>query len=68
MSWTLEVIADNRGKRAGKALRFATKKEAEAVRNLMLRSMRVRDIRVVKSDKPVSYAWVEGESSLVEVK
>ncbi len=62
MSFAPEVIADDSGKWAGNALRFATKEEAEAnVRNLMMRWLSVRETRVVESDDPVNYRWVNGK-------
>lgn len=61
MSWKPEVIADSGGKWAGNALRFATKAEAEAnVVNLALRWRAVHDWRVVESEDPVNYRWVDG--------
>jgi hypothetical protein len=61
MSWKPEVIADSSGKWAGNALRFATREEAEAnVRALAGRWILVRDTRVVESEDPVNYRWVDG--------
>jgi hypothetical protein len=61
-SYAPEVIADSSGKWCGNALRFATREEAEAnVRDLMCRWMAVREVRVVESDEPVNYAWVNGK-------
>lgn len=61
MSWKPEVIADNSGKWCGNGLRFATREEAEAnVRALESRWFLVRATRVVESDEPVNYAWVDG--------
>jgi len=61
MSWKSEVIADNSGKFAGNALRFASKEEAERyVGDLSMRWLAVRDTRVVESDEPVNYAIVDG--------
>ncbi len=66
MSWKPEVIADNSGW-AGNALRFATKEEAEAnVSDLWARWTLVRETRVVESDDPVNYAWVDGKLVNVE--
>jgi hypothetical protein len=60
-SWAPEVIADNSGKWAGNALRFATKAEAEAnVQNLFSRWTLVRETRVVESDDEPNYRWVPG--------
>jgi hypothetical protein len=61
MSWAPEVIADNSGKWCGNALRFATREEAEAnVLDLAMRWTLVRDTRVVESDEPVNYTWIDG--------
>ena len=62
-SYKPEVIADGSGQWAGNSLRFATREEAEAnVRALSTRWMAVRDTRVVESDDPVNYAWVDGRT------
>lgn len=67
MSWAPEVIADNTGKFYGNALRFATREEAEAnVKDLMRRWFAVRETRVVESDDPVNYKWVDGKLVAVE--
>jgi hypothetical protein len=67
MSWKPEVIADNSGKWCGNALRFATKEEAEAnVRDLSYRWLLVRDTRVVESDEPVNYRWIDGRLVAVD--
>jgi hypothetical protein len=66
-SFAPEVVADSSGKFCGNGLRFATREEAAGnVANLMARWMLVTDTRVVESDDPVNYAWVEGK--LVAVK
>ena len=66
MSFKPEVIADSSGKFYGNALRFATREEAEAnVRDLEMRWLAVRDTRVVESDDPVNYRYVDGK--LIEV-
>ena len=66
MSYAPEVIADNSGKWAGNALRFATKEEAESnVRDLANRWFSVRETRVVESADPVNYRWEDGK--LVEI-
>lgn len=63
VSWAGEVIADNSGKFCGNALRFATKEEAEGyVLDLSCRWTLVRETRVVESQDPVNYAWVDGRS------
>jgi hypothetical protein len=66
MSFKPEVIADSSGKFYGNALRFATREEAEAnVRDLMMRWFAVHKTRVVESDDPVNYRYVDGK--LIEV-
>ena len=61
MSFKPEVIADSSGKWPDNALRFATRQEAEAnVQNLMMRRLAVRETRVVESDDPVNYRYVNG--------
>jgi hypothetical protein len=61
MSFKPEVIADSSGIWCGNALRFAAREEAEAnVRDLMTRWFAVRDTRVVESDAPVNYRYVDG--------
>jgi hypothetical protein len=61
MSFKSEVIADSSGKWCGNALRFPTREEAEAnVRDLMMRWFAVRETRVVQSDDPVNYRYVDG--------
>jgi hypothetical protein len=67
MSWKPEVIADNSGKWTANGLRFATREEAEAnVRDLWSRWTLVRETRVVESDDPVNYRWVDGHLEAVE--
>ena len=57
-SWAAEVVADETGKWAGNALRFATVQEAESwVADLAGRWILVRGTRVVPSDDPVNYKW-----------
>jgi hypothetical protein len=59
MSFKPEVTTDNTGKWYGNALAFATREEAEAnVRGLRDRWFAVRETRVVESNEPVNYAWV----------
>ena len=61
MSFKPEVIADTSGKWCGNALRFATREEAEAnVQDLMMRWFAVQETRVVESDDPVNYRYVNG--------
>ena len=61
MTFKLVVIADASGRWCGNALRFATREEAEAnVRDLMMRWFAVRETRVVASDDPVNYRYVNG--------
>jgi hypothetical protein len=61
MSFKPEVIADTSGKWCGNALRFSTREEAEAnVRDLMMRWLVVRETRIVESDDPVNYRYIDG--------
>ena len=61
MSFKPEVIADSSGKWCGNALRFATLEEAEAnVQDLMMRWFAVRETRVIESDDPVNYRYIDG--------
>ncbi|MEY9493798.1 hypothetical protein [Bradyrhizobium elkanii] len=60
-SWAPEVIADSTGKWVGNAMRFA-RAEAEAnVSALKNRWFAVIETRVVESDDPVNYRWVDGK-------
>jgi hypothetical protein len=68
MSWKPEVIADSTGKWCGNGLRFATKQEAlDNVQDLANRWFLVEDTRVVESDDPVNYAWIDGKLIALEV-
>lgn len=61
MSWKPEVQTDNTGKWYGNALRFPTKEEAEAqVRDLSMRWFAVNETRVVESEDPPNYNYVDG--------
>jgi hypothetical protein len=67
MSFKPEVIADNSGKWCGNALRFATSEEAQSnVQDLMMRWFAVRETRVVESDDPVNYRYVDHKLIAVE--
>jgi hypothetical protein len=67
MSWKPEVIADNSGEWCGNGLRFTTKEEAEAnVFDLSMRWILVRETRVVESDDPVNYRYIDGKLKAVE--
>jgi hypothetical protein len=68
MSYAPQVETMNEpSKFYGNALRFATREEAEAnVLALMARWLLVTDTRVVESDDPVNYAWVNGALVAVE--
>ena len=67
MSFKPEVQTDSNGKWYGNALAFATAKEAESFGfDKMMSWMAVRDTRVVESNEPVNYAYVDHQ--LVEVK
>jgi hypothetical protein len=62
-SYAPQVIADNSGQWCGNALRFATEAEAEAnVRDLKRRWTGVRKTRVVESDDPVNYQYIDGKT------
>ena len=66
MSFKPEVIADRSGQWCGNALRFATREEAEAnVRDLMMRWFAVRETRVLESNDPVNYRYVD--HTLIEI-
>ena len=66
MSFKPEVIADSSGQWCGNTLRFATREEAEAnVQDLMMRWFAVRETRVVASDDPVNYRYVDHQ--LIEI-
>ena len=61
MSFKPEVIADTSGKWCANALRFATREEAAAnVQDLMMRWLAVRKTRIVESDDPVNYRYING--------
>jgi len=48
----------------GNALRFATCEEAEtSVQDLIMRWLAVRETRVVESDDPVNYRYINGRSN-----
>lgn len=62
MSFAPEVIADRSGKWCGNTLRFATEAEASAyAKDLAGRWVLVTDRRVVESQDPVNYRWVNGK-------
>ena len=59
-SYAPQVIADSTGEWCGNALRFATRKEAERqVSDLAFRWTSVRETRVIESDDPVNYQYVD---------
>jgi predicted protein tyrosine phosphatase len=67
MSYKPEVQTDATGQWYGNALRFATEAEAQAnVLDLSMRWFAVRETRVVQSDDPVNYAYVDHR--LVEIE
>jgi len=67
MSFKVEVTTDSSGCWDSNALRFATKKQAEAYAvDLMRRWFLVRDTRVVRSRDVVNYEWVEGTLQAVD--
>ena len=66
LSFKPEVTTDDKTW-AGNALRFATREEAEAnVTDLMMRWFAVRATRVVESEDPVNYRWIDGRLEPVE--
>ena len=68
MSFAGEVIADDTGKFVGNGCRFETCEEADAyVRDLAFRWRLVRQTRVVESEEPVNYRFVEGRLQSTEV-
>jgi hypothetical protein len=61
MSWKPEVQVNGAETWSGNGLRFATREEAELnVHDLMMRWMLVTGTRVVESEDPVNYRWVQG--------
>jgi hypothetical protein len=59
-SFAAEVTADSTGKWYGNQIRLATKQEAENyVANLMFKWTAVRDTRVVETDDPVNYQFID---------
>jgi hypothetical protein len=57
------VIADESGLWTSNALRFATHDEAQMYAlDLGCRWTAVRNARVVESEDPVTYAWVDGRA------
>jgi hypothetical protein len=66
-SWAPEVSVDASGKWSGNAVRFATKDEAEAwAFDRMMRWTAVRDTRVVESQDPVNYRWIDNQLVRIE--
>ena len=61
-SYKAEVTTDATGQWTGNACRFATQVEAEKyVLDLMMRWTAVRDTRVIESEAPPNYRWVDGK-------
>lgn len=66
MSYAPEVTTGSDPKFYGNALRFATREEAEGnVKDLERRWMLVTGTRVVESNEPVNYRWVNGQLEAV---
>jgi hypothetical protein len=66
MSFKPEVVADSSGKFCGNALAFETEKEAEDyARDLARRWTLVTQWRVVPSEQPVNYRYVDGKTIAV---
>jgi len=67
MSYAPEVRTGSDPKFYGNALPFATHEEARLnVKDLERRWMLVVDTRVVESEDPVNFAWVDGQLEAVE--
>lgn len=61
-SWKGEVIANGSGEWVGNAFRFATQAEAQKyIFGLRNRWSAVRQVRVVPSEDPPNYRWVDGK-------
>jgi len=68
-SFAGEVIADSSGKFYGNQMRFATKREAENyIANLMFKWTAVRETRVVKTNDPVNYRFVDYQLIIIPVE
>lgn len=64
MPFRSEVIADSSGEWVGNSVVFETKQEAEDyVRDLSWRWTLVRETRVVPTDEPANYRWVDAGQS-----
>ena len=67
MSFKPEVMVAGGNEWAGNALCFATREEAQAnVEGLAQRWTLVVDFRVVESDDPVNYRFVDGQTVRIE--
>ena len=65
-SFSAEVIADSSGQWVGNQLRFATHEEARRyVFDLSMRWTLVTATRVVESDDPVTYRFIDGKAEPV---
>jgi hypothetical protein len=65
-SWTSEVIADSTGKWLLNGTRFATPKEArDYVWQLSMNWTAVKDTRVIASDEPVNYRFINGRAEAI---
>ncbi len=61
MSWRPEVIADDSGEWVGNALRFATRREADAyLSELAANWTQVVKTRAVEVFEPVNCSWANG--------
>jgi hypothetical protein len=66
MSYNLEFRVDSTGEWRGTALSFATQEEAIAYSvDRAPRGTSLLDIRVVESDDPVNYSWVNRKAERV---
>jgi len=67
MSFKVEVIADSSGKWTGNAIRLPDSKQAiEYGNDLFSRWTAVSEMRVVESEDPVNYLWLDGRLVSVE--
>lgn len=66
MSWKAEVVTNREGAWVSNRLRFDTFKEAtDYVHDLARRWTMVSDTRVVPTDDPVNYRYINGELLVV---
>jgi hypothetical protein len=65
-SYKIEVVADSSGEWCGNAIRLVHEQEAlDYGKDLAWRWTAVREMRVVPSNDPVNYRWVNGKLEAV---